>query len=266
MTTVSLCILTSIAVSSVTLAQHNMIYKVVGHDGSSMEVDPRTIIDPAVTNLNYDNFLPVQFGGTVIAQGTTQVGFDEVGDDLNLVGDIGYLDTMAVSIANRSTTSGFGAAQIVVRARSRIDGALIGQSSFSFYLGMPANTGAFFALPSGVFSNSNILLSSQTWISVQWAFIEGAQASDVLGFYGAPQVLGSSSSLIRNFTTGGNTDLGGTPANSFMWYVRSSPVPGPGAVSAGVVVVALLTRRRGGGAGRQTTRSVGRRRTAGAVC
>jgi hypothetical protein len=225
--------------------QQRMFYKIVERDGSSHDVDSGTWVDPSVSNLNYDNYLPTIFGGTVTVRGSTQVGFSEFGDDLNLVGDVGVLDSMGMSISNRSLTNGFGLGQFTVRARSRADGVLLGQTSFAFNLNMPANTASFFSLPQGLFTNANIQLSPQVWLTVQWNFMQGAtSAADIHGIYGAPQVLGFSSSIIRNFTSGVDTDLGGSPANSFMWYVTTSPLPAPGMSGLLLVLGLSATQRR----------------------
>jgi hypothetical protein len=228
------------------VAQQNIMFKTVDRDGTSREVDPRSLVDPAVSNLNYDNYLPTIFGGSVAIRGSTPIGFDETGDDVNMIGDVGVLNSMGMGISNRSRTNSFGLAQFTVRARSRIDGTVIGQTSFAFDLGMPANTFLFFSLPEGLFTSANIQLSPQIWLTVQWNFIQGAtSAADIHGIYGAPQVLGSSSSMIRNFTTGADIDLGGGGLpNSFMWYVATSPVPSPGAIVVLATGAALAARRR----------------------
>jgi len=224
-------------------------YKSVNTNGTSRVIDPLTRVGTSSVSLNYDNYLPTFFGGSTVLRGSRQVGFDEVGDDLNLVGQIGRLDTMDFSISNRSMTNGFGVGQFTIRARSRTNGQLIGQTSFAFDLDMPVNTGAFFELPQGIFAQSNIILSSQIWLTFQWDYINFAESAAVVYTpFGSPQVVGSSSSMIRNFTTGADIDLGGGGLpNSFMWYVATSPVPSPGAMVVLATGAALAARRRGRG-------------------
>ncbi len=222
-----------------------IVYKVVEWNGMSYEVDPSEHVGLARSNLNYDNHRPTVFGGTVVIRGSTAVGYDEVGDDLNLVGEIRVFDSMGLSVSNRSLVSGFGVGQFTVRARSRTTRDVVGSASFAFELGMPPNTAAIFTLPTGLFSNSGIQLTPEVWITLQWDFIQGAtSASDIHAIYGSPQVLGSSSSMIRNFTTASDIDLGGSPPSSFLWYVRSTPVPSPGVMGTCCITALLLTRRR----------------------
>jgi hypothetical protein len=232
--------------ASFAFADPQFVYKEVGHDGKSRVVDPNQGVGTASATRNYDNHYPSIFGGQTVLTGSAFVGFDEIGDDLNLVGSIGVLDTIGFNVSNRSQVSGFGVGRFTLRVRDRSSGSQVGQVSFQFDLDMPANTGAFFELPQGIFAQANIVLSSQVWLTMQWDFIQGAnQPTDIKTFYGAPQAIGSSSSIIRNFTTGVESDLGGgNLPNSFMWYVATSPVPAPGATALCIIAAGTASRRR----------------------
>jgi hypothetical protein len=238
-----LCIGTIVTQSA---AQQPFSFRRVHPDGTASITDPWNPINPAAVSLNYNNYQATIFGGMTAIRGGVAVGYQEFGDDLNLVGAVGNLSSFGFGISNRSLINGLGLGEFVLRARRRTDGSLIGQTTFAFDMDMAPNEGAFFAFPDGFVSSANITLSNEVWMTFQWNYINGAASpSDFWMIYGAPQALGSSSSIARNFTTGTDIDLGGGGLpNSFMWYVATSPVPSPGAIVTLLCSAGLVVRRR----------------------
>jgi hypothetical protein len=192
----------------------------------------------------YDNWRgPFNFGFTVLDQ-TLRVGGDEIGDDVNLRRFTpGIIDSFGWTLANLSSTNTITNANFRFRFYNRDNGALISSLTTGFFdpgINLAPLTGSQFRFIPGTLSFRNLGVTERMYMTMQVVDIIGIPMADVGVLYGGPITNGSSSSLIRNFTTGQDIDLG--PGKN-LGFLVSVTVPAPGA-AVGVFALSLFASRR----------------------
>lgn len=193
----------------------------------------------------YDNWSdPFNFGRTVLDR-TLRVGGDEIGDDVNLRRFTpGIIDSYGWSVANLSSTQTLEQVRIRFRFYNRDSGALIATDTVGF-LDPPINiaplTSNIFRFAPGSVSFLNLAAAERMYMTMQVVDIVGIPLSDFGVLYGGPITTGSSSSLIRNFTTGQDIDLG--PGKN-LGFLVSVTIPTPASASLLLITATLATRRR----------------------
>jgi hypothetical protein len=193
----------------------------------------------------YDNWRgPFNFGFTRLDQ-TLRVGGDEIGDDVNLRRFTpGIIDSFGYTIANLSASETLVDVNIRFRFYNRDSGALI--SSFDRGFGEPSlniapMTNSIRRFAPGALTFFNLAAAERMYMTMQVVDIIGIPLSDFGVLYGGPITNGSSSSLIRNFTTGQDIDLG--PGKN-LGFLVSVTIPTPASASLFVITATLATRRR----------------------
>lgn len=207
--------------------------------------------DPASGARSYDNWrYPGGGGGDTLVNGRVRVGAQEVGDDLNLavwqgsvVNDIGY------SVVNMAASGG-GSLTGVGQHRRFYDAdtgeLLYTDSAFYTFVGfsLRPGEGGIGYTDGGFYRGFGIPARQRMYMTMQFFDPVGISIEDMGLFYGGPINTGSSSSLIRNFTTGQNIDLGANPQNNLIFFIDSVVVPSPSSFSLLAASSLLAVRRR----------------------
>jgi hypothetical protein len=193
----------------------------------------------------YDNWTaPLDNGVTVLDQ-TLRVGGDEIGDDINLRRFTpGIIDSFAWTVANLSSTQTMENVSIRFRFYNRDSGSMISTLTTGFG-DPPLNVGPLssntYRIAPGSLSFFNLAAAERMYMTMQVVDIVGIPLSDFGVLYGGPITTGTSSSLIRNFTTGQDIDLG--PGKN-LGFLVSVTIPTPASASLLLITATLATRRR----------------------
>lgn len=212
----------------------------MNHDGDQ-RVDPATL-------RAYDNWRYPGGGGNTLRRGLFQTGSDEAGDDLQLAsGTEGIVNDLGWSVAHCGTTGSLSALRVIKRFYDANTMALLyTDDAFYTFVGTTIRPGEAAKIYSdgGLYRSLNIPAPQSMFMTLQFADPVGMDVADLGIGYGGPINTGSSSSFIRNFTTGQNTDLGADPQNNLLFFIDSVVVPSPSSVSLLAASSLLAFRRR----------------------
>ncbi|MBU6412554.1 MAG: hypothetical protein KGS45_03705 [Planctomycetes bacterium] len=202
---------------------------------------------PAIER-SYDNWRGTNRGGQTVRRGALTTGSSEYGDDLVFastetvrLSDLGF--TVA-NLANSGSITGFDL-RIRIYSATTMEVLLDDFANYVLIGGGidPGRAGYVFS-EGGFFFGTNTIISTPVFITTQVTSVQGIDLSQVGVGYGGPINTGSSSSLIRNFTSGQNIDLGADPQNNLLFFIDSVVVPSPSSVSLLAASSLLALRRR----------------------
>jgi len=191
-------------------------------------------VDPAAVRA-YDNWRYPGGGGNTSTRGQIRTGVQEVGDDLQLMsGAAGIVNDLGWSVAHTGSTGALSALRVIKRFYAADSLALLfTDDAFYNFVGVTIRPGesAIIFSNGGLYRGLNIPALERMYFTLQFSDPVGMEVADLGIGYGGPINTGSSSSLIRNFTTGQNIDLGTDPQNNLLFFIDSVAVPAPSAAA-----------------------------------
>jgi hypothetical protein len=202
-------------------------------------------VEPADASFNFDNWTGPSDGGHSLPFTRLRVGEDEIGDDLNLVGNTGgRLTASGESLGNMSadgTMSEWTATHRWYDSNLQLLGEFTHRSVLQ--PGIPPGVYGRTRQSDGFWDFLDLSLPDRIRASVQYSDPLGIDPHDFAMSLYSPLTLGSSSSYYRNFTTAQDIDTGDSQVN-LAWFIRTTVVPTPSTILVALTALPCVTRRR----------------------
>ncbi len=207
--------------------------------------DPLGGVDPADGSLIYDNATFPSQGGRTLLVSFPRFGSDQIGDDIILSSQTpGFLTDGLYAFRNMSTSRSLTSFTVVHRWYNDTRQLLAERtSSLSLGGGLPPLAAAQIESQGNLLLPYNIPVHGSVHWSLQFSDIQGIFLSDLAFVVAGPHTLGSSTSLIHNYTTGTDIDLGANGDANLMFKL-SSTTPTPSTISLGLLSTFIACRRR----------------------
>ncbi|MDX2146433.1 MAG: hypothetical protein SFZ23_02835 [Planctomycetota bacterium] len=173
-----------------------------------------------------------------------RVGSDEIGDDLYMVpGTGGQVSTIARTLVNMSATGRIDQYRMSLIWRDLATQGVQQRRDFVILSSLPPGVGAVITIPSIILDPLSIIVPDNAYFSVRYSDPIGIDPSDFGVLTGGPNIAGSSSRFIQNFTTGQQIDLG-SEDNNIAYVIATRPIPAPGSALGLASLAGVLAARR----------------------